>query len=258
MSASQMEGSAVTLTRNADKTQDLSGRVASAAKQASANIQSVASATEELSASVAEIGRQARDSSRIASEAVKQADRTNDRISKLSEAAQRIGDVVKLITEIANQTNLLALNATIEAARAGDAGRGFAVVASEVKSLAAQTARATEDIASQIGGMQSATRDSVGAIKEISGTIVEIFQIASTISIAVEQQNVATREIAHSIQKVALGTHDVAATISDVVLGTGETGAASAEVLSGARLLSLESERLRQELDGFMVGIRAT
>src|SRR5205807_3727615 len=131
---------------------------------ASANVQSVASATEEMTSSVNEISRQVQESSRIASEAVKQAQQTDGRINALSQAAGRIGDVVKLITAIAEQTNLLALNATIEAARAGEAGRGFAVVASEVKALASQTAKATEEISTQIGAMQSATNESVGAI----------------------------------------------------------------------------------------------
>src|SRR6202007_1727743 len=142
------------------------------------NIQSVASATDELSSSVAEIGRQVRESSRIADGAVRQAEQTDMRISKLSRAAQEIGDVVKLITAIAEQTNLLALNATIEAARAGEAGRGFAVVASEVKSLASQTAKATDEISSHISGMQGATQESVAAIKEIGGTVAQTSHIA--------------------------------------------------------------------------------
>ena len=150
-------------------TQQLSGTVAAASEQASANVQSVASATEEMTSSVNEISRQVQESSRIADEAVKQAQQTDGRINELSQAAGRIGDVVKLITAIAEQTNLLALNATIEAARAGEAGRGFAVVASEVKALAAQTAKATEEIGAQIAGMQSATQESVAAIKEIGG-----------------------------------------------------------------------------------------
>ena len=163
-------------------------------------------ATEELSASVDEIGKRVRESNRIAEAAVLQAEQTDGRIGKLSRAAQQIGDVVKLITAIAEQTNLLALNATIEAARAGEAGRGFAVVASEVKSLASQTARATDEISSHISGMQGATQESVAAIKEIGGTIGQISEIASSIATAVEQQGSATQEIARSVQSVAQGT----------------------------------------------------
>ena len=173
-SAVQLEQAAGTLTRTAETTQSLSSQVAGASEEASSNMQSVATATEELSASVDEIGRRVRDSNRIAEAAVRQAQETDGRIGKLSRAAQEIGDVVKLITAIAEQTNLLALNATIEAARAGEAGRGFAVVASEVKSLASQTAKATDEISSHIAGMQGATQESVAAIKEIGGTIGQI------------------------------------------------------------------------------------
>src|SRR6202011_4932948 len=151
-SAVQLEQAAGTLTRTAETTQSLSSKVAGASEEASSNMQSVATATEELSTSVDEIGRQVRDSNRIAEAAVLQAQQTDGRIGKLSRAAQEIGDVVKLITAIAEQTNLLALNATIESARAGEAGRGFAVVASEVKSLASQTAKATDEISSHISG----------------------------------------------------------------------------------------------------------
>ncbi len=188
-SAVQLEASAGTLTRTAETTQSLSSQVAGASEQASGNMQSVASATEELSASVDEIGRRVKESSQIAEAAVRQAEQTDNRIGKLSRAAQEIGDVVKLITAIAEQTNLLALNATIEAARAGDAGRGFAVVASEVKSLASQTAKATDEISNHISGMQGATQESVAAIKEIGGTIGKISDIATTIADAVEQQS---------------------------------------------------------------------
>jgi methyl-accepting chemotaxis protein len=179
--------------------------VASASDEASANVQSVASATEEMAGSVGEISRQVHESSKIANEAVKQAHKTDARISELWQAAGRIGDVVKLITAIAEQTNLLALNATIEAARAGDAGRGFAVVASEVKALASQTAKATEEIGTQISGMQAATNESVAAIKEIGGTIGRISEIAETIAAAVEQQGAATQEIARNVQEASRG-----------------------------------------------------
>jgi len=256
-SAVQLESAAGTLTRTAETTQSLSSQVAGASEEASANMQSVAAATGELSASVDEIGRRVQESSRIAEAAVLQAEQTDGRIGKLSRAAQEIGDVVKLITAIAEQTNLLALNATIEATRAGEAGRGFAVVASEVKSLASQTAKATDEISSHISGMQGATQESVAAIKEIGGTIGQISTIASTIASAVEQQSSATQEIARSVQNVAEGTEQAAANIMQVNRGATETGAASEEVLNSARTLSSESARLREELDRFMANIRA-
>ncbi|HEY3796298.1 MAG TPA: methyl-accepting chemotaxis protein [Bradyrhizobium sp.] len=256
-SAVQLEAAAGTLTRTAETTQSLSSQVAGASEEASSNMQSVASATEELSASVDEIGKRVRESNRIAEAAVQQAEQTDGRIGKLSRAAQQIGDVVKLITAIAEQTNLLALNATIEAARAGDAGRGFAVVAAEVKSLASQTARATDEISSHIAGMQGATQESVAAIKEIGGTIGQISNISSSISAAVEQQSTATQEIARSVQNVAQGTNEAASNIMQVNRGATETGSASEDVLNSARTLSSESTRLRAELDRFMANIRA-
>ena len=256
-SAVQLESAAGTLTRTAETTQNLSSRVAGASEEASSNMQSVATATEELSASVDEIGRRVRESNKIAEAAVLQAQQTDGRIGKLSCAAQQIGDVVKLITAIAEQTNLLALNATIESARAGEAGRGFAVVASEVKSLAGQTAKATDEISSHISGMQDATQESVAAIKEIGVTIAEISNIASSIASAVEQQSSATQEIARSVQTVAQGTQEAAANIMQVNRGATETGSASEEVLNSAKSLSTESTRLREELDRFMANIRA-
>jgi methyl-accepting chemotaxis protein len=256
-SASQLETSAGQLSQNADSAQYLSRKTAGASEETSVEVRAIASATEELSTSVNQIRRHVDESSRIALEAVDQAERTNDRISRLSDAAGRIGGIVKLISEIANQTNLLALNATIESARAGEAGRGFAVVAAEVKSLAAQTARATEDIASQIGSMQSATLESVSAIQEIGVTIGEIARISSTVSASVDQQNQATHQIAESVQKVALRTNDVASDISTVKGSTELIGAASAEVLNAAQTLSLESDRLKKQLQAFTNGIRA-
>jgi len=256
-SAVHLEQAAGTLTRTAETTQSLSSQVADSSEGASSNIQSVASATEQLSASVAEIGRQVHESNRIAEAAVVQAQETDGRIGKLSRAAQQIGDVVKLITAIAEQTNLLALNATIEAARAGDAGRGFAVVAAEVKSLANQTAKATDEISSHISGMQDATQESVTAIKQIGATIAQISTIASSIATAVEEQGAATHEIARNVQNVAEGTREAAANIVQVNRGATETGSASEEVLSSAKALSSESTRLRAELGRFMANIRA-
>ena len=256
-SAHQLEQAAATLTRTAETTQDLAGRVAGSSEQATGRIEQVATATGELSNSVGEIGRHVRESSKIAESAVAQAEETDGRIGKLSKAAQDIGDVVKLITAIAEQTNLLALNATIEAARAGDAGRGFAVVASEVKSLAGQTAKATDEISNHISGMQDATRESVASIKQIGGTIGQISSIAATIASAIEQQGAATQDIARNVQGVATGTRAAATDITEVNRGANETGAASEEVLRSAQSLSSESARLRAELGRFMANIRA-
>jgi methyl-accepting chemotaxis protein len=252
-----LEAAARTLTKTAEVTQQLSGTVAAASEQASANVQSVASATEELTSSVNEISRQVHESAKIAGEAVKQAGLTDARINDLSQAAGRIGDVVKLITAVAEQTNLLALNATIEAARAGESGRGFAVVASEVKALAAQTAKATEEISTQIAGMQTATQDAVAAIKAIGGTIGRISEIASAIAAAVEEQGAATQEIARNVGEAAKGTAMVAANITDVNRGAAETGSASGQVLSSAQSLSSESNHLKREVEKFLSTVRA-
>jgi methyl-accepting chemotaxis protein len=220
-------------------------------------VQSVASATEEMASSVNEISRQVQDSARIASEAVQQAQQTNDRVGELARAAARIGDVVELINTIAGQTNLLALNATIEAARAGEAGRGFAVVASEVKALAEQTAKATGEISQQIDGIQAATQDSVGAIREIGGTIGRMSEIASAIASAIEEQGAATQEISRNVQQAAHGTQQVSANIADVQRGASETGSASSQVLAAAKSLSGESTRLRLEVGKFLSSVRA-
>jgi methyl-accepting chemotaxis protein len=255
--SSQLESAAGTLTATADNTRELAGMVASASEEASANVGSVAASADEMSASVTEIGRQVQDSSRIAGEAVKQAEKTDARITELSQAAGRIGDVVKLITAIAEQTNLLALNATIEAARAGDAGRGFAVVASEVKALAAQTAKATDEISTQIAGMQVATQDSVGAIKEIGATITRVSEIAQTIASTLEEQGTATTEIARNVGEAAKGTAEVADRITEVNRGASATGAASEQVLASARALSGESGLLKAEVEKFLHTVRA-
>jgi methyl-accepting chemotaxis protein len=255
--STELEASAGTLTRTAERAQEVTTTVAAASEEASTNVQSVASATEELSSSVNEISRQVQESARMASEAVDQARTTNDRVGELSKAAARIGDVVELINTIAGQTNLLALNATIEAARAGEAGRGFAVVASEVKALAEQTAKATGEIGQQISGIQAATHDSVTAIKEISGTIEKLSEISSTIAAAVEEQGAATQEISRNVQQAAEGTHMVSSNITDVQRGAGETGAASSQVLSAAQSLSRDSNRLKLEVGKFLDSVRA-
>ena len=255
--STELEASASTLTSTAERSQELTTVVASASEEASTNVQSVASATEELSSSVNEISRQVQESARMASEAVGQARHTNERVGELSKAAARIGDVVELINTIAGQTNLLALNATIEAARAGEAGRGFAVVASEVKALAEQTAKATGEIGQQISSIQAATQESVGAIREISGTIERLSEISSTIAAAVEQQGAATQEISRNVQQAAQGTQQVSANITDVQRGAGETGSASTQVLSAAQSLSTDSNRLKLEVGKFLNSVRA-
>jgi methyl-accepting chemotaxis protein len=255
--ATELEASAGTLTATAERSQELATTVASASEEASTNVQSVASASEELTSSVNEISRQVQESSRVADVAVDQARKTNDRVGELSKAAARIGDVVELINTIAGQTNLLALNATIEAARAGEAGRGFAVVASEVKALAEQTAKATGEISQQVSGIQSATEDSVGAIKEIGDTIGRMSEISSTIAAAVEEQGAATQEISRNIQHAAKGTAEVSSNITDVQRGARETGSASSQVLSAAQSLSVESNRLKLEVGKFLNSVRA-
>jgi methyl-accepting chemotaxis protein len=255
--STELEASASTLTATAERAQEVTTMVAAASEEAYTNVRSVASATEELSSSVNEISRQVQESARMAAEAVDQARKTNDRVGELSKAASRIGDVVELINTIAGQTNLLALNATIEAARAGEAGRGFAVVASEVKALAEQTAKATGEIGQQVTGIQAATQESVGAIKEIGGTIERLSEISSTIAAAVEEQGAATQEISRNVQQAAHGTQQVSSNIVDVQRTAGETGSASSQLLSAARSLSGDSNRLKLEVAKFLGSVRA-
>src|SRR3984957_6413897 len=256
-SSTELDAAANTLTTTADSTGKISSEAAAASQEVSSNVQSVAKTAEEITSSVQAIGHKVQEASRIACEAVKQAENTDGKIAQLSQSASRIGDVIKLITDVAEQTNLLALNATIEAARAGVAGRGFAVVASEVKALAAQTAKATDEIAAQIAGMQNATNESVLAIREIGTTINLISEISSTISAAVEQQGAATQEIARHVQHAAKRSGVVASSIADVSRGARETGSASSQVLSSARTISTESDRLRTEVERFLTTVRA-
>jgi methyl-accepting chemotaxis protein len=255
--ATEMQSSAQAMTNTAEQATHRATAVAASVEEASANVQTVASAAEELSASVLEIGRQVEQSSKVAGQAVIEADKTNATVEGLAKTAQRIGEVVQLIETIAGQTNLLALNATIEAARAGDAGKGFAVVASEVKSLANQTAKATEDIRAQIGDIQGATGQTVEAIRSIGATIRQMSEIATSIASAVEEQGAATREIATNVHQAAQGTSDIATNIVGVSHAASETGAAAAQVLSAAGELSKQSETLRHDVDEFLASVRA-
>ena len=255
--ASEMQATSKSMLSTATEASQQATSVAAVAEQASANVQTVAAATEQLSSSVSEISRQVTQSTEVAGQAVAEANRTNVTVQGLSAAAQKIGDVVKLISDIASQTNLLALNATIEAARAGEAGRGFAVVANEVKSLASQTAKATDEISAQVGAMQGATTEAVQAIEGIGRTIGAINEITSAISIAVEQQGTATQEIARNVQEAALGTGQVSSNIAAVNHAAEKTGSASNGVLASAEQLSKQAVTLRADVDKFLANIRA-
>ena len=255
--ATELQAAAETMQGSAEEASKQSQAVAAGAQEATANVQTVAAAAEELSASVLEITRQVSESTRVANSAAAEAEQTNSQVKVLDEAAKKISDVVGLINDIASQTNLLALNATIEAARAGEAGKGFAVVASEVKTLANQTAKATEDISAQITGIQQAAQGSVQAIASIGKTIASINTIATTISAAVEEQSASTQEIARNVQQAAQGTSDVSSNIAHVSKAADDTGAAASQVLGSARDLSKQSETLRSELDRFLGAIRA-
>jgi methyl-accepting chemotaxis protein len=255
--ATELEASSATLTRTAQDTSSHSNAVARTADISASNVQTVASASEEMSASISEIAQQVNQAARIAREAERKAAETNATVVALSEAAGKIGQVVSLISDIASQTNLLALNATIEAARAGEAGKGFAVVASEVKSLAEQTARATDEISTQIGGVQTATNEAVGAIDGISHTISEINEISTAISAAVEEQMAAVREITRNTSDVAAATSEVSQAIGLVQQGSTETGAAAEQSLGAARELGQQADHLRREVDSFLMRVRA-
>jgi len=256
-SAEEMRSTATLMVSTADDTTRQSQTVANASSQASENVQTVASAAEELAGSTAEIGRQVAESSRVASQAVAEAERTGATVRSLAEAAQRIGEVAELITGIATQTNLLALNATIEAARAGEAGKGFAIVASEVKTLATQTAKATEEIGGQIRSIQDATRGAVDAIVVINGIIGRISEIATSVASAVEEQSATTRDIARNVQQAATGTHEVSENITGVSRSASETGQAATMVHQAASDLAVQSDKLNGEVERFLTRVRA-
>jgi methyl-accepting chemotaxis protein len=255
--ATQLQSTALSLSSVAGKAQGQSEAVSSAAEHASANVQTVATAAEQLASSIGEIARQVAHSADLSRSAVQEAKRTSDIVTALATSAQRIGEVVNLITDIASQTNLLALNATIEAARAGDAGKGFAVVAGEVKTLANQTARATDEIGQQIAGIQSATKEAVHAIETISSSITNINDVGTSIASAVEEQGAATQEIARNVQQAAEGTREVSTNIAGVQSAVAEAGSGANNVRDAARDLSSQSENLTRQVDGFIGRVRA-
>lgn len=255
--ATEMQSSAEAMSRLTSSTETRSSTVAQASHTTSSNVQTVAAAAEELSSSIGEIGRQVAESAKVAQRAVDEANRTDQSVQSLADGAQKIGEVVRLINDIASQTNLLALNATIEAARAGEAGKGFAVVASEVKSLANQTAKATEEIAAQIQDIQSATQSAVQAISGISQTIGEVSQIATGIASAVEQQDAAAREIAQNVQMAAAGTDEVSSNIAGVRESVSEAGSAARAVLTAAEGLARQSSTLERQVGDFLVKVEA-
>ncbi|TQV77864.1 methyl-accepting chemotaxis protein [Denitrobaculum tricleocarpae] len=256
-SSKSMQSSAQTMSSTADQALSQSQSVANTSEQASANVQTVAAATEELTASINEIGRQVTDAASTANRAVDNAGETSRTIQGLVDSAQKIGDVVNLITDIAEQTNLLALNATIEAARAGDAGKGFAVVASEVKSLANQTAKATEEISQQISGIQDSTKDAATSVEGIGKIISNINEVTTNIAAAVEEQSAATEEIARNVQEAATRTQQVSSNITSVSQAASDTGTAANEILGGAEEMSQQSVALKQEVDAFLKQVRS-
>jgi methyl-accepting chemotaxis protein len=255
--ATELEQTAQAMSSTAEQASGQATAVATASNQASANVQTVATAAEELSASISEIGRQVDQSAKIARSAVEEAESTNETVKGLAEAASKIGEVVDLINDIAGQTNLLALNATIEAARAGEAGKGFAVVAQEVKNLANQTAKATEEISSQIGAVQEETNGAVTAIENIKQIISEISDISTTIASAVEEQGVSTQEIARNVQQAAQGTQEVNSNIGGVTEAAGQTGTAATQVLSSSGELARQAEMIRGQVDRFLSDVKA-
>ncbi len=255
--AGQMLEASQQLTAAADRAARRTGGAATASNEASANVRDIASAADELTASVMEIERQVSQSNMIAGKAVSEAERTNTAVTELDDAARRIGDVIRLITDIAEQTNLLALNATIEAARAGEAGRGFAVVAGEVKALSGQTAKATEEIGTQISGMQKATMRSIEAIGAIERTIREIGEISGAIAAAVTEQGAATQEIARSVETAAKRTIETVDEVGRVGEATDNTRSSATAVKAVADDLDAVAGRIRSQIDQFLQRLHA-
>jgi methyl-accepting chemotaxis protein len=255
--AGELEATAKSMTGTAESTNQRATAVSTAATQASSRVQTVATAAEELSSSITEISRQVAQSAEVTGRAVESARRTDTIVRALADGAQQIEHVAELISSIAGQTNLLALNATIEAARAGEAGRGFAVVAAEVKTLASQTAQATQEIGDRIAQIQNATKEAVGAIAGITTTIEEVGAIAATIGSAIEEQGAATAEIARNVTQTAEATRDVTTNIGGVSTAANETGSAASHVLTAASNLSKQAEQLSSEVNTFLAGVRA-
>ncbi|WP_208978603.1 methyl-accepting chemotaxis protein [Pseudovibrio denitrificans] len=253
----KMQQTADSLTHIATTTSDRATSAAGSSEQASYNVQTVASAAEELSASIEEIGRQISQTKQTGDDATTVATATNDHVTDLDQAAQKIGEVVNLIRDIAEQTNLLALNATIEAARAGEMGKGFAVVASEVKELATQTSKATEEISSQISGIQGSTKEAVTAIEQIAGTMQQVNEYTSSIATAIAQQNAATSSISQNIQQAAQGTQDVADSMNVVTSSVQETNSSANEVLEASTSVSKQATELRQTISTFLKDVVA-
>jgi methyl-accepting chemotaxis protein len=255
--AERMQDTATTLSGAVERSSQQAQAVAAAAEVASTNVQAVAGAASQLAGSVGEISREMAQTTSVAGRAVDEAAKTNARVQQLSESAQKIGDVVQLISDIAGQTNLLALNATIEAARAGEAGKGFAVVASEVKTLANQTAAATDDIAAQVGAIREATKGAVAAIQEIGSTIESLNEISATIAAAVEEQGAATRDMALNIEQAAQGTKEVSTNIVGVSDAAAESDEVSRQVFATSQELAGLSKSLHAEIDRFLAAVKA-
>jgi methyl-accepting chemotaxis protein len=255
--ANELQSTAQSMGATAEETARQSMTVAAASEQATQNVATVASAAEELATSIREITMQVTESNRTITEAVERANRGVEEVHNLSQAGEKIGDVVRIISDIASQTNLLALNATIEAARAGEAGKGFAVVASEVKALANQTAKATEEIETQIRAMRDATQASVDSISGINKSIARVSESATAISAAMEEQGAATQEIARNVQEASRGTADVSSNIGGVQTASRDTSAAASQVLASANALGQNGRTLKQQVDRFLEEVRA-
>jgi methyl-accepting chemotaxis protein len=255
--ATELQSTATAMTATAEETARQATVVSTASEETTANVQTVAAATEELSASIHEISNQVAESSNIVGQAVREAEDTNGKVQSLAEAAQKIGDVVQIISEIASQTNLLALNATIEAARAGEAGKGFAVVASEVKTLATQTAKATDEITGQVQSIQTATTSSAQAIRGIGATINRVNEISGAIAAAIEEQGAATQEISRNVQEAAQATQEVSTNIVSVTTAAEHTGAAATQVLGASNELAKQAALMRQEVESYIASVRA-